>query len=62
LCTGSLIPYIQIVFIPSLFIAALKGVTLREKKLQVLYPFFNICRFASYTIGYIIGIIRGKQK
>jgi glycosyltransferase involved in cell wall biosynthesis len=62
LCTGSLIPYIQIVFIPLLFVAALRGVTLREKKLQVLYPFFNICRFASYTIGYIVGIVRGKQK
>ena len=63
LCIGSLIPYAQIIFIPLLFIAALKGITKieKEKKLLVLYPFFNICRFAIYTAGYLVGIVRGKQ-
>jgi glycosyltransferase involved in cell wall biosynthesis len=63
LCIGSLIPYAQLIFIPFLFIAALKGINRieKEKKLLVLYPFFNICRFATYAVGYLVGIARGKQ-
>jgi len=63
LCLGSLIPYIQIAFIPLLFVAASNGITKlkKEKKLLILYPFFNICRFATYTIGYLVGITKGKQ-
>jgi glycosyltransferase involved in cell wall biosynthesis len=64
LCLGALIPYAQIAFIPLLFIAAFKGINRldREKKLPILYPFFNVARFAIYTIGYIVGLAKGKQE
>jgi hypothetical protein len=64
LCIGSLIPFAQIAFIPLVFFAASKGITKleKEKKLLILYPFFNITRFAMYTVGYIVGVAKGKQE
>ena len=64
LCIGALIPYVQLAFIPLLIGAASIGITnlaTENKKLLILYPFFNILRFATYTIGYIAGIVKGKQ-
>ncbi len=64
LCIGASIPYVQMLFIPLLLIAASNGITKlkKEKKLLILYPFFNICRFTMYAFGYIVGLIKGKQK
>lgn len=64
LCIGALIPFLQLIFIPLLIITSLVGVstlTKENKKLIILYPFFNILRYAIYTIGYLIGAIKGKQ-
>ena len=64
LCIGALIPYFQLVFIPLLIGVASIGITTlvkENKRLLILYPFFNILRFATYTIGYITGIIKRKQ-
>ena len=64
LCIGVLIPFVQIAFIPLLFFAASKGITKleKEKKLLIVYPFFNVARFATYTVGYITGIAKRKQE
>jgi glycosyltransferase involved in cell wall biosynthesis len=64
LCIGALIPFAQIAFIPLIFFAASKGITKleKQKKLLILYPFFNVARFATYTIGYCVGIAKGKQE
>lgn len=64
LCIGALIPYIQLACIPLLFIAASIGITKLRKgnrKLVIIYPFFNILRFATFTAGYVAGIVKGKQ-
>jgi len=66
ICIGSLLPYIQIVCIPILIIASLFGITksmnyIKNKKVIFLYPSFNIIRFWVFSIGYIIGIFKGKQ-
>jgi len=63
-CICCLIPYLQLVFIPLLFIGSLGGIRKiwrDHRKLVFLYPFFNMLRFSTYSTGYIIGIATGKQ-
>jgi glycosyltransferase involved in cell wall biosynthesis len=64
ICIGALIPYIQIACIPVVFAIASLGITKlakENKKLMLLYPFFNITRFGAFTVGYIAGLIKGRQ-
>jgi len=65
-CIGCFLPYIQVVCIPLLFSTSFLGVTKTVKlagtqKAVLLYPLLNIMRFWFYTLGYCLGIIRGKQ-
>jgi glycosyltransferase involved in cell wall biosynthesis len=64
LCVGALIPYVQLVFIPLLFVTGSVKVTkiVRDQKyLTILYPFFNVLRFYSYSVGYATGLAIGRQ-
>jgi glycosyltransferase involved in cell wall biosynthesis len=60
-----IIPYIQLLSMMILFYSALKGIKIfyqKEHSLKILvYPFFNIIRYFSYSVGYFIGFIRGRQ-
>ncbi len=66
LCLGSLIPFIQLVCIPGLVVASCVGIISTSRHTNVrlglwLYPFFNLARFWSYTLGYLLGLITGRQ-
>jgi glycosyltransferase involved in cell wall biosynthesis len=64
LCMGALVPYVQLVFIPLLFATGSVNVTkiVRDQKyLTILYPFFNVLRFYSYSAGYAAGLAIGRQ-
>jgi glycosyltransferase involved in cell wall biosynthesis len=64
LCLGALIPYVQLVFIPLLFATGAMNVTSvvqKQKNLALLYPFFNVLRFYTYSVGYVAGLTMGRQ-
>lgn len=67
MCIGSLIPYIQVIFIPMFILSCFLGICKTIKyvgsiNVVFLYPIFNLLRFWSYTFGYIHGIVTKKQR
>ena len=67
ICIGSTIPKINLVFIVSLVLLSMNGIkpTLQKNSniiTLIIYPLFNIIRYYIYSIGYIIGLITGKQR
>ena len=67
ICFGSLVPYAQVLCIPALVISSLVGILSANNNTNLgakllLYPFFNIARFWCYSLGYLHGLITGKQE
>lgn len=66
LCIGSILPVVRPIFIPPLLISSIIGIQTTLKKTKktwtlIIYPIFNILRYYTYTLGYLMGIIKGKQ-
>src|SRR5438093_1396692 len=66
LCIGALIPYLQLICIPGLVGVSLLGINSTKTNTRlgfriILYPIFNIARFWSYTLGYLHGLVTGRQ-
>lgn len=67
ICVGCFIPYLQWISIPALTIISLIGIRTVAKRthlrLSILaYPLFNAIRFWSYSLGYVHGLVSGKQR
>jgi len=67
ICVGSLIPYVQLVFIPALILVCFRGISKIAKKtggvkIYFLYPLFNFLRYWSFTFGYFKGLLTKKQR
>lgn len=66
ICIGSLLPKIYPIYCVGLLIMSLKGITstlIKTQKILVipLYPIFNIIRYYTYSLGYLLGLIKGNQ-
>ena len=66
ICIGCFLPYIQIVFFPFLILLSFSGIvkTVKETRMRsalIIYPFFNIMRYMSYALGYLVGLVTKRQ-
>jgi glycosyltransferase involved in cell wall biosynthesis len=67
ICLACLVPYVQLAFIIPLMILCSVGSLKTYKKIRsrrgvLIYPFFNILRYFTYTFGYIVGLVTKKQR
>ena len=67
ICLGCLVPYLQLVCIPGLLGMSLIGVKSCQRRTHlgfhiIAYPFFNIVRYWIFSLGYIHGVLSGKQR
>lgn len=66
LCLGCLIPFVQLVCLPTLLLVSLRGLKGQARSLgfqgSIAYPFFQMGRIWTYTFGYLQGIMSGVQR
>ncbi len=67
LCVGVFIPVLQWICLPGLVASSFLGIGVATKRIRgkprlAVYPFFNLIRYWSYTVGYVGGLVLGTQR
>jgi glycosyltransferase involved in cell wall biosynthesis len=67
LCIGVFIPFLQWICIPGLLASSLDGIGATAQRIDrrtklAAYPVLNLMRYWTYTVGYLIGLVSGRQR
>ncbi len=67
LCIGVFIPFFQWICIPALLASSLGGIGATAQRIGrrpklAAYPMLNLMRYWTYSIGYVVGLVSGRQR